>query len=142
MKTNLLTLFSQIEYWYNRILVYDGSDDGSMLIGELFGTPNHKIVKSISSSQKSIYIDFKKQYDDGTVEFLTSIKYNKIIPDCQFWLHDNILLSPNNPNINCSWIISIKYGSYITIDFNFIEVKQMNTRAKPNRNSLRFFKIA
>ena len=94
-----------------------------MLIGEVFGTPNNKIVKSISSTGKSIFIDFKKQYPWGSVEFLAFIKYNKINPDCQSWLNNNILMSPNNPNINCSWIITRKFGSYITLDFSFIEVK-------------------
>ena len=104
-----------------RILVYDGPEEKSMLIGELFGTPNHKVVKSISSSGKFIFIDFKKQIDYELVAF---IKYNKINPDCQCWLNDDILMTPNNPNINCSWIITRKFGSYITLDFSFIEVKQ------------------
>ena len=113
----------------NRILVYDGPDEKSMLIGEVFGTPNHKIVKSISSTGKSIFIVFKKQYLLGNVEFLAIIQYNKINPDCQSWLNNNILMSPNNPNnpnINCSWIISRKYGSYITLDFKFIKVKPID----------------
>ena len=114
----------------NRILVYDGPDDQSMLIGELFGTPNHKVVKSISSAGKSIFIDFKKQFEWGTVEFVASIKYNKINPDCQSWLDSNILMSLNNPNINCSWIITRKFKSYITLDFSFIGVKPMNITAK------------
>ena len=100
-----------------------------MLIGELFGTPNHKVVKSISSSGKSIFIDFKKQVS-GTVEFVASIKYNKINPNCQSWLENDILMSPNNPNINCSWLITRQFGSYITLDFNFIEVKPMNITEK------------
>ena len=101
-----------------------------MLIGELFGTQNHKVVESISSSGKSIFIDFRKQYYHysvaGTVEFVASIKYNKINPDCQSWLDNNVLMSPNHPNINCSWIITRKFGSYITLDFSFIEVNPMN----------------
>ena len=120
----------QIRYWLNRILVYDGPNDKSMLIGELFGTPNHKIVKSISSSGKSIYIDFKKQFSHGTVEFVASIKYNKINPNCQSWMDNNVLMSPNHPNINCSWLITRKSGSYITLDFIFMEVKSMNIIAK------------
>ena len=111
----------------NRILVYDGPDDQSMLIGELFGTPNHKVVKSISSSGKSIFIDFRKQFyhysDAGTVEFVASIKYNKINPNCQSWMDNNVLMSPNHPNINCSWIITRKFGSYIILEFSFIEVE-------------------
>ena len=116
-------------YWLNRILIYDGTDKKSKLIGEVFGTSNHKVVKSISSLGKSIFIDFKKQ-DWGTVEFVATIKYNKIIPDCQSWLGKDILMSPFNPNINCSWIITRQFGSYITLDFNFIEVKRMNITAK------------
>ena len=107
----------------NKILVYDGPDDKSMLIAEVFGTHSHKVVKSISSTGKSIFIDFKKQNEFGTVEFLAFIQYNKINPDCQSWLDKDILMSPFNPNINCSWIISRQFGSYITLDFKFIEVK-------------------
>ena len=116
-------------------MVYDGPDEKSMLIGEVFGTPNHKIVKSISSTGKSIFIDFKQHriqfisgniYDWFTVEFLAFIKYNKINPNCQSWLNNNILMSPNDPNINCSWIITRKFGSYITLDFDFIEVKPID----------------
>ena len=111
----------------SRFVVYDGPDEKSMLIGEVFGTPNNKIVKSISSTGKSILIDFKKEYTIyGRLEFLTFIKYNKINPDCQSWLNNNILMSPNNPNINCSWIITRKFGSYITLDFKFIEVKPID----------------
>ena len=116
----------------DRILVYDGPDEKSMLIGELSGSSsNHKLVKSISSVGKSIFIDFKKQFGyKRTVEFVAIIKYNKIIPDCQSWLDENILISPNNPNINCSWIITRKFGSYITLDFKFIEVKLINVIEK------------
>ena len=116
--------FFQVEGWSNRIQIYDGSDDKSMLIGELFGTPNHNLVKSISSLGKSIFINFKKEIAFGTTIFVAFIKYNKINPDCQSWLNDDILMTPNNPNINCSWIITRKFGSYITLDFSFIEVKQ------------------
>ena len=112
-------------YWLNRILIYDGTDKKSKLIGEVFGTSNHKVVKSISSLGKSIFIDFKKQ-DWGTFEFVATIKYNKINSDCQSWLNNDILMSPNNPKINCSWVITRKFGSYITLDFKFIKVKPTN----------------
>ena len=87
---------------------------------------SHKVVKSISSSEKSIFIDFKKKYSIGSVKFVATIKYNKINTDCQSWLKNNMLISPNNPNINCSWIITRKLGSYITLDFDFIEVKPID----------------
>ena len=100
-----------------------------MLIGELYdGTSSHQIVNSISSSGKTMLIDFKKiegGWDDWNApEFLASIKYNKINPECQSWIDNNILMSPNNPKINCSWIFTRKYGSYIALDFSFLEVKK------------------
>ena len=103
---------------------------------------SHKVVKSISSSEKSIFIDFKRQNTPGYVEFVATIKYNKIISDCQSWLNDDILMTPNNPNINCSWIITRKVGSYITLEFSFIEVKPINIIAKIKYFELYFLKIA
>ena len=102
-----------------------------MLIGGLFGTPSHNIMKSISSSGKSMFIDNNRVYDNSIVEFLASIKYNKINPECQLWINNNMLISPNNPNINCSWTITREFGSYITLDFSFIEVTQMNITERP-----------
>ena len=99
-----------------------------MLIGELFGTQNHKLVRSISSSGKYMFIDFKMQhaiYSGNDIEFEASIKYNKINLDCQTWLNHNknvLLSSPSHQNINCSWLITGQFGSYIILDFNFIEV--------------------
>ena len=101
-----------------------------MLIGELFGTPSHKVMKSISSSGKKMFIVFNRGYENTINEFSASIKYNKINTDCQSWLVDNTLISQNNPNMNCSWIITREFGSYITLDFFFIEVKQMNYDSK------------
>ena len=118
-------------------MIYDSSDDKSKLIGELFGTPSNKLVKSISSLGKSIYIDFKKyrmlsEYEDGTVEFVAFIKYNIINPNCQSWLDNlnHVIMSPNNPNTNCSWIITRRFGSYITLDFSFVEVIPIKIIAK------------
>ena len=102
-----------------------------MLIGELFGSSSHKVVKSISSLGNSMLIEFRKQYL-GIVEFVATIKYNMINSDCQSWLNNNLLMSPNNPNINCSWIITRKFGSYITLDFKFIEVKLIGITIKIN----------
>ena len=106
----------------NRILVYDGTDDQSILIGEFMGTPSHKVVKSISSSGKSMLIHYKMDASDGIATFVASIEYNHINPDCQSWVDNNVLMSPNNPNMNCSWLITRQFGSYITLDFSFLEV--------------------
>ena len=75
-----------------------------------------------------MYIDFKKQFNLGSnakSEFKASIKYKKINFDCQTWLdkEKKIIMSPNYPNnINCSWLITSYFGSYIILNFTFIEV--------------------
>ena len=105
-----------------------------MLIGELFGLRHahcsncvtQAVLKSISSAGKSMLIELQKvggYYYSGQIHFIASIKYNKINPDCKSWLENNVLKSPKHANINCSWIITSEFGSYITLDFNFIEVK-------------------
>ena len=102
-----------------------------MLIGEVFGSSSLELVKSISSLGKSMLIEFRKQYLK-IVEFVATIKYNRIISDCQSWLDKDLLMSPFNPNINCSWIITRQFGSYITLDFKFIEVKLIGITIKIN----------
>ena len=98
-----------------------------MKIGDVYGNSNNKLLKSISSSGKSIFIDFKKQdsWWNTTTKFTALIKYKKINFECQTWLdvNGNILTSPNHPNnTNCSWLITSKLGSYIILNFQFIEV--------------------
>ena len=107
-------------------MVYDGSDESSMLIGELFGTSSSK---SISSSGKSMFIDFRKQASLVTTinAFVVSIEYKKINSTCQSWLDlaNNVIMSPIHTNINCHWLITRKFGYYITLQFSYIEVKPM-----------------
>ena len=109
--------------------IYDGADDMSMLIGEVYGNANHKLTKSISSSGKALFIDFKKQLNSGTVEVFAAIKYKKMNSDCQTWfdLENNVLMTPAdlnayNKSINCNWLITANFGSYITLKFAFIDV--------------------
>ena len=108
----------------NRLLIYDGPNDKSLLIGELFGTFSEK---SFSSSGKSMFIDFKKQIafpSNKMNEFAASIKYKKINSECQSWLDltNNLIMSPSHPKMNCSWLITGKYGSFIILEFSHIEV--------------------
>ena len=100
-----------------------------MKIGEVYGNSSNKLLKSISSSGKSIFIDFKISHDevmaDDNLNFKALIKYKKINFDCQTWFNENktILMSANHPiNTNCSWLITSKFGSYIILNFIFIEV--------------------
>ena len=99
-----------------------------MKISEVFGQSNMKLLKSISSSGKSIFIDFTKVLGTGIgiVEFSVSIKYNEIKPYCKTWLShsNNVLMFPHQSNeyVNCSWLITANYGYYIKLDFNYIRV--------------------
>ena len=98
-----------------------------MKIGEVYGDSNSKILKSISSSGKSMFIDITKGYRaaDENAKFMALIKYEKINYDCQSWLdvNKNILMFLYRPNnTNCSWLITAKFGSYIILNFKFIEV--------------------
>ena len=114
-------------------MVYDGPNDKAMLISELFGISSHKYVNSISTCGKSMFIVFNKLYKNENmastdVKFEASIMYNKINSECKSWLDltKNILMSPSHSNINCSWLITRKFGYYITLQFSYIEVKPMN----------------
>ena len=100
-----------------------------MLIGEVYGNSNNKLTKSISSSGIALFIDFKKEGHVGNVEVLAAIKYKKMNSDCQKWidLEINVLMTPINLNtydnsINCNWLITAYFGSYITVKFTFIDV--------------------
>ena len=118
----------QIEDWLNILNIYDGPKEQSMKIGEVYGISNNKLLKSISSTGKTLFLDFKKEQESKT-EFEASIKYNKFMSVCETWLDVNktILNSPNNSNnINCSWLITSKIRSYIILHFKFIEVNSKN----------------
>ena len=122
--------FIQTHKWLNRLNIFDGHNGISMKIGEVYGFSKNKLIRSISSTEKSLFIDFKKQNQVGIVNFLASIKYNKMDSVCQTWLDlkSNILMSPNNlhkdsSKINCSWLITTNFVSYITLDFTFLEVR-------------------
>ena len=102
-----------------------------MKIGEVYGNSNNKLLKSISSSGKEMFIDFKSQHDwlDDNLKITALIKYNKINHDCKSWLDvvTNILMSSNHSNfINCNWLITANFGSYIILNFKFIEVCSRN----------------
>ena len=117
----------------NKLNVHDGPDEQSQKIGEIYGiygsTNNGKIVKSFSSSGGSMFIDFKKQFDWGEIELESSILYKNIADGCETWLDikENFLVSPDYPNnINCSWLITAKFRSYIILNFEFVEVNTLS----------------
>ena len=112
----------------NGLNIYDGANEQSMKIEKVYGNSNNKLLKSISSSRKTLFLNYKKQVkniDSEMIEFEASIKYNRIMSTCQSWLdvNKNILTSPNYPNFtNCIWLITSNFGSYIILNFKYIEV--------------------
>ena len=105
---------------------------GSQFVDPTYGMSNTKLLKSISSSGKSLFIDFKKQLkpsESDTVfenaTFTAIITYKEINYDCKTLLDlkNNILMSPHHSDItSCNWLITFNFGSYIILDFTFIEV--------------------
>ena len=107
-----------------------------MKIGEVYGSSHNKLLKSISSSGKSIFINFINSVPNvlystdmyciqSNVKLTALIKYKKINDECQTWLNinTNILMSSNHPNnTKCSWLITANFGFYIILNFKFIEV--------------------
>ena len=116
----------------NKILVYDGPNDKSMLIGELLGTSFHNVVKSISSSGNSMFLKFKKEEDVFNPQFSASINYNKINTDCPSWTDfaSSRWVSPVHSNVECSWLITGQFGSYLTLKFNYLGVKPVSKSKK------------
>ena len=109
----------------NKLLIFDGSDNSALKIGEVYGDHYNRQWQSISSSGM-MFIDFKKQNYYDIVQLKASIKYRKFITDCQTWLdlENNTLKSLNKyeKNVNCSWLLSFNFGSYIKLEFNYINV--------------------
>ena len=119
----------------NKLVIFDGSDKSAMRIGEVYGDHYNRQWQSISSSGM-MFIDFKKQFEQykSVVQLEALIKYSKVIPYCQTWLDlkNYTLKSPTNytlksptiydNNVNCSWLLSFNYGSYIKLQFNYIYV--------------------
>ena len=101
--------------------MYDGTPEQHIKINEVYGNSDNKLLKSISSSGKSMFIESKFQTSYGHLEFKASIMYNNITSDCQTWLdmEKNILTSPNQ---SCSWLITANFRSHIILTFTFIEV--------------------
>ena len=108
--------------------MYDGTPEQHIKINEVYGNSENKLLKSISSSGKTLFIDFKNQdslSNNETTEFEAYINYEKIKSVCQTWLNvkKDILSSPNHSSkTNCSWQITTNFGSYIVLNFTFIEV--------------------
>ena len=99
-----------------------------MKIGEVYGLKDkNKRWKSISSSGM-MFIEFKSCEHNTCkgLSLMALIKYNKFFPKCQTWLdfERNTLMSPDTygDNVDCSWLLSSDFGSYIILHFDHLQV--------------------
>ena len=128
--------------FYNRVC--SGGQENLSLINEngkdfhFFSSPQrqklrrqwrNKKVEGLETNQKTFPKTLweKSQHSNIKDEYYVEafIKYNKIKSACQTLLdvHTNILTSPNHSNTtNCTWLITSNFGSYIILNFKFIEV--------------------
>ena len=114
----------------NQLEIFDGPNRMATKIGEVYGIKDkNKKWKSISSSGM-MFINFEKRRikDESheKTELRALIKCNEYIPECQTWLEleKNTLMSPDTygNNLDCSWLLSSNFGSYIILHFDHIYV--------------------
>ena len=80
---------------------------------------------TISSTGKDMLVQFLTDGSDNSAGFKAYFHYIPIDSNCANWLNmtAQILKSPDNPTINCSWvIIASSIGSNCTINFETFEV--------------------
>ena len=85
-----------------------------------------KVKKTVTSTGQYMLVHF--QSDDVEVWHGFRAYFNQmpINSNCVDWLNTNdlSLTTPDNPSINCSWIITTSMGSIILINFHGFEVKK------------------
>ena len=105
-------------------MIYDGEDLNSEELLKLDDNFNDQI-KTISGTGK--YMTIQLITDDSTVNRGFSAYFNRIPinPYCSEWLNTTslILVSPEYPNMDCTWIITASIGSTMSINFQIFEVK-------------------
>ena len=110
-------------------MIYDGEDlnsDELLKLGVNFNdqtTINYQ--KTISGTGK--YMTMQLITDDSTVNKGFSAYFNRIPinPYCSEWLNTTslILVSPEYPNMDCTWIITASIGSTMSIKIQLLGVK-------------------
>ena len=105
---------------------FDGRNLQSHQIQKLHNGYKNIKHRTISSSGKYMLVQFLTNEKDTSYGFKLTFNYMPIEPNCGNWLDmtAQILKSPDNPTINCSWvIIASSIGSNCTINFETFEVK-------------------
>ena len=70
-------------------------------------------------------VQFVTDHELTNYGFLAKIHHTPIHPICKDWLNitTGFLTSPNNPTMDCSWVITASSNSTILIQFQVFEVK-------------------
>ena len=82
--------------------------------------------RTISSSGKYMLVQFLTDGKEASWGFNGNFNYMPIEPNCGEWLDmsTQLLKSPDNPTINCSWVITASStNSNCTIHFETFEVQ-------------------
>lgn len=107
-----------------------GTDSGP-ISSEEFYYKSHWRKKIISSTHNKMLVQFRSgDFNEGD-GFAASILYSPLpIKECENGLDltKKTIQSPNHPdsynnNLNCKWLISVPYGSHITLNFLQFEVR-------------------
>ena len=127
------------------IKIYDINDNGmSTVITSLTGADTGPISyleihwsrwqkKIVSSTSNKMLVEFRSDDDIKWNGFSAFIHYSPLPSnECQKGLDmtKKIIQSPNYPNsydsnLSCNWLISVPYGSYITLKFLQFDVSSL-----------------
>ena len=70
-------------------------------------------------------VQFETNHEETAEGFSAKLHYTPINTICKSWLNITTgdLISPDHPNMNCSWVITASIFSTIFIEFHAFEVK-------------------
>ena len=103
-------------------MIFD--NDNSMIVANITGPDLHNWQNKIfSSSSNNMLIEFRSDAAYEYIGFSASIHYlPKPSKECEIGLDmkEKTIQSPNYPNsyynnMECKWLISVPYGSHITL---------------------------
>ena len=82
----------------------------------------------ISSTSNKMLVEFRSDDSDESQGFYASIHYSSKECEAGLDMTKKTIQSPNHPNsynnnLNCKWLISVPYGSHITLKFLQFDVR-------------------
>ena len=110
--------------------MYDGPDLQSSLIAKFDRNYNNdgflatRSISSVSSFGSHMLVQFVTDDKFTRYGFSARFQFKPINPICNNWMNvtTRFLISPHQPTIDCSWVITASLGSNIHIQFQVFEV--------------------